>query len=442
MKVFFKKIFSGLKPTDVFTPATTAKINYISRPHLTNSLYQHFDTAGKQIIVFGYSGSGKTTLIANELKRCGKRYITSRCTKSSTYKELIYDAFDKLDVYYRKSHKSAVSTQLGVKSKTTGSGIQANYDETYERNVTPQLNADNLAQQLGKNKLYWVIEDLHQLKHEEKINIAGALKIFIDTASDYEDVKIICLGAVNSSRELIAIDPNLSTRVADFYVPLLSNDEIKTLIDNGFRLLKIYVPQNIKQQIIDLSNNIGSVAHQLCLNICTNCCIKKVKYWSKDITVDNGVFEKSVQSYIEEHSVRFKSLMDKIKASKTGRLVLSHFRDADIDGVSIDSILEKNKTLDESILEDYMKKLCSIDYDEVCRYDVDSKKFLLGNPFFQVYIKMNYKIDNPQNSRNKKSKKNKHIAIQTPMTEAQFAQYYQLLENIVRMQTAIEQMKK
>ena len=193
MKVFFKKLFSGLKPADVFTPATIAKINYILRPSLTNSLHQHFNTAGKQIIVFGYSGSGKTTLITNELKRCRKKYIISRCTKNSTYKELLYDAFDKLDGYYRKSHKSTVSTRLGAKSKMLDTGIQANYDETYERCIAPQLNADNLAKQLGENKLYWVIEDLHQLKPNEKIEIAGALKIFIDTANDYENVKIICL---------------------------------------------------------------------------------------------------------------------------------------------------------------------------------------------------------------------------------------------------------
>lgn len=441
MKVLFKKLFSGLKPADVFTPATIAKINYILRPSLTNSLYQHFNTAGKQIIVFGYSGSGKTTLITNELKRCRKKYIISRCTKNSTYKELLYDAFDKLDGYYRKSHKSTVSTRLGAKSKMLDTGIQANYDETYERCIAPQLNADNLAKQLGENKLYWVIEDLHQLKPNEKIDIAGALKIFIDTANDYENVKIICLGAVNSSRELIAIDPNLNTRVADFYVPLLSNEEIKVLIENGFRLLKINLPQHIKKQIIELSNNIGSVAHQLCLNICTNCGVKKVNYWSKNITVNDNIFTKSIQTYVEEHSVRFKSLMDKIKASKTGQLVLLHFRDADIEGVSLDSILEKNKSLDMNTLEDYMKKLCSVDYDEVCRYDVDSNKYMLGNPFFQVYIRMNYKINDRQNPK-KKTRKKQNKTIQTPMTEAQFAQYYQLLENIVKMQNAIKQMNK
>lgn len=444
MKVFFKKLFSGLKPTDVFTPATTANINYILRPHLTASLHQHFNTAGKQIIVFGYSGSGKTTLITNELKRCGKRCIISRCTKNLSYMELLHDAFDKLDGYYRKSHRSAVTTRLGIKYRTLDSGIQANYDETYERNVAPQLNADNLARQLGENKLYWVIEDLHQLKQDEKINIAGAFKIFIDTASDYGDVKIICLGAVNSSRELIAIDPNLSTRVADFYVPLLSNDEIKDLIDNGFKLLKINVPQNIKTQIIELSNNIGSVAHQLCLNICTNCRVDKVKHWSKNIMVDNDIFEKSIQNYVEEHSVRFKSLMDKIKASKTGQLVLSYFRNADIEGGSIDSIMENNRTLDREVLEDYMKKLCSIDYDEVCRYDINSKKYMLGNPFFQVYIRMYYKIDYTRslNSKSKKSRKKKHTTIQTPMTAEQFAQYYQLLENIIKIQTVINNMNK
>lgn len=442
MKVFFKKMILGLKPTDVFTPAAIAKINYISRPDLTNHLHQHFNTAGKQIIVFGYSGSGKTTLIENELKRCGKKYITSRCTRNTTYTALLLDAFDQLNGYYKKSHKNTISSNFGASAKGLKSEINSNYDETYERNVAPQLNANNLAKHLGENNLYWIIEDIHQLKVEEKIDLAGAFKIFIDTASNYENVKMICLGAVNSSRELIAIDPNLSTRIADFYVPLLSNDEIKELIDNGFKLLKINVPQQIKTQIIELSNNIGSVAHQLCLNICTNCGVEKIKPWSKTITVNDNIFTKSIQTYVEEHSVRFKSLMDKIKASKTGQHVLLHFRDADIDGISLDSILEKNKALDANILEDYMKKLCSVDYDEVCRYDVDGKKYMLGNPFFQVYIKMNYKIDNVQSPRSRKPRKKKPVTIQTPMTEAQFAKYYQLLESIIRMQTVINQMNK
>ena len=55
---------------------------------------------------------------------------------------------------------------------------------------------------------------------------------------------------------------------------------------------------------------------------------------------------------------------------------------------------------------------------------------------------MYYKIDNVQSPRSRKPRKKKPVAIQTPMTEAQFAKYYQLLESIIRMQTVINQMNK
>ena len=67
MRVLLKKLFGKIRPQDVFTPAKAATINYVKRGELISNIHHHFETDGKQIIVFGYSGSGKTTLIINEL---------------------------------------------------------------------------------------------------------------------------------------------------------------------------------------------------------------------------------------------------------------------------------------------------------------------------------------------------------------------------------------
>lgn len=110
---------------------------------------------------------------------------------------------------------------------------------------------------------------------KKKKKIADTLKIFVDNSGKYPNTRVICLGAVTSSRELIELDPNLGNRLADINVPLLCDDEISTIIWTGFKLLGVRIDDELQDRLVKLSNNIGSIAHQLCLNICTVLKIKR-----------------------------------------------------------------------------------------------------------------------------------------------------------------------
>lgn len=79
----------------------------------------------------------------------------------------------------------------------------------------------------------------------KKKKIADILKIFIDAANDYPNVKIICIGAVGSARELINLDSNLYPRITELHVPLLSGQEIKEIINQGCKLLNISMSDNL-----------------------------------------------------------------------------------------------------------------------------------------------------------------------------------------------------
>lgn len=59
------------------------------------------------------------------------------------------------------------------------------------------------------------------------------IKIFIDIANDFPQVKIICIGAVGTAKELIEFDNNLNNRVAELFVELLTEDEIASILDKG-----------------------------------------------------------------------------------------------------------------------------------------------------------------------------------------------------------------
>ena len=430
--IFIKKALGKIKAQDVFTPATAARINYVKRNELISNIHHHFETKGKQLIVFGYSGSGKTTLIINELHNLKIKYIITQCTQDTTYEQLVLNAFDKLNIYYEKNRTGKIDSSMSAEYI----GIKAQIGEcnsyVCERILPHQLTAEKLAMFLGEIQCYWIIEDLHKLNIDARRKVADTLKTFIDTANHFPKTKIICLGAINSSKDLIELDQNLNNRVADIHIPLLSNEEIRSLIQNGFNLLNITIQEEYLQQIIDLSNNIGSVAHQLCLNICHTLKVSKSCLFNK-YNINDTIIQDSIQNFVAEHSGRFKSLLDKILSNgKIGQKLIQKLGESELDGLPIDTIYKELSSFPENTIKDLLHQMCSTDYEEVLRYDDNAKKFKLVNPFFKVYVKMYFKL----NKKARKSNARKHSGNNKVLTvdlssiitdEKQFDAYYKVL---------------
>lgn len=421
-----KQFFKRTRVEEVFTPAVAAnlKLNYIERETLISQLNHFFQTAGKQIVVFGYSGSGKTTLITNELKRNKIEFIKTHCSQNTTFEELILNVFDELDVVYKKTTNCKVSSSVSAEYMKIKASIGGDRVDVYERIVPPQLTKKKLATFLGEAKCYWIIEDLHKLNEDNKRKVADTLKEFIDIAIEYPNVKVICLGALNSSKNLIELDPNLNDRVADFNVPLMTDEEIGLLIENGFHILNLSISERHKQRIISLSNNIASVAHQLCLNICHKLSYAKMRFFDVPLITDE-IIDSSIKDYINEKSGRFKSLLDRVLAIKSdrnvGRKILRMFIDVDFEGVYIGEIYKRFKSFPQDTIKEILDNLCTSKYDEAFRFDEDSNKFKLVNPFFQVYIKMYFQDES--NIAKKKKRKD--------FWNDDFKEYIEILNRII-----------
>jgi len=92
---------------------------------------------------------------------------------------------------------------------------------------------------LGKANLIWLIDDFHKIKDTEKEEFSQMLKVFSTQSKNYPSLKIICVGAERSAREVINYDPEMDGRVSELAVPLLDNNEISKIITNGFNLLNV-----------------------------------------------------------------------------------------------------------------------------------------------------------------------------------------------------------
>jgi len=442
------KLFKSYNLNEVFTPNTVAKLTYVKREVLENDLDKYISLPGKQIVIYGHSGSGKTTLLRNKLRSLKQNYIKTHCESSTTFNDLLLQAFDSLNRFYvsEKNSNSSYSISAALKSdfKIIQSSIQSSQTNSEGvkrvRIVPPQLTPEKLAFFLGEIDCVWIIEDFHKVADYEKKRIADVIKIFIDCANDYKKVKIICIGAVGTARELIELDSNLNNRVAELLVPLLTEKEIKAIIKKGAEFLNIKVESDLIEKIIYYSNNLASVTHQICYDICFDKGIRKSKIFPQDIKSES--FKIAVNSYVRKNSDTFSKLYDSIICTSYGWNILKAFEHFEKEYLSFQEIkngIPSQKRPEDEAINTYLERLTSIEFNELLRYDRNSKKYSISTPFFRAFLKMKMALEQSEikeRKRKRKNKRDKKYDIDTRnqelvIDEEFFKNYYQFLDSFI-----------
>ena len=142
--------------------------------------------------------------------------------------------------------------------------------------LPPQLTPQRLGHFFGESNSCWVLEDFHKITGENKTKIAQLMKVFMDMSVNYDELKIIAIGAVSTARQVVEYDSELSGRVSEIKVPIMDNDEIEEIINKGEKLLNIHFSIETKEKIIKYSCGSPTICHQICLNICFNVLYKSL----------------------------------------------------------------------------------------------------------------------------------------------------------------------
>lgn len=414
------KLFNRKKLKNVFTPSSIAKLTYIERKELEKDLEKFLDMPGMQIVLYGHSGCGKSTLINNKLDELKTKKITTRCDSDTTFNDIILRAFDKLDLFYNSErtnkYTSSIKSEVSAKYKEIGSLISSTTtveNGAVERRILPvQLTPQRLAEFMGEANCIWIIEDFHKVSEVEKRKIADVLKIFIDTSNEFNEskMKIICIGAVGTARELVELDTNLSTRIAEIYVPLLKECELEELIDKGFKLMNIKNVNGLKNKIIYYSNNLASICHQICYDICYNKAILKTKIFPEYVYEND--FQKSVSSYVRKNTDTFTKIYDKVCTEVAKKNLLIALINTEKEYCSEPEIQKELRRLQaystKQIMIDGLSDLCTINFEEVVRFDRNSKRYSFSSPFFQAFVKMKLALEKLENEERHVRKNRKY----------------------------------
>ncbi len=401
-----------LAAEDVYTPSTPATKTFVERSSLTNQLVDAIRTPGKQIIVFGHSGSGKTTLLLNKLEQTREFWIKSGCVRNTTLDELVLDAFDKLGPFYRKEVSYANTRKFSVSLGSEYNVIKASIDagredktsETYQRVLPPQLTLSRLISLMGEAGALWIVDDFHKLRDEEKLRFAQTLKLFVDAAADYKELKIAAIGAVDSAREVINYDSEMRNRVAEVHVPLMTPSELRKLISLGEKHLNCEFEADHKRSITEFSSGLASICHQLCLNACFATNLQMTS--SEKVVFGEEEIQAALERYIADSSDTLKEIYDKaVRRKQSGTWDNCHMiihaiaalpQDGAIHSVILNEIHKDAPKYPSGNLTTYLKQLRTDDRGEILRLDANSGKFSFANPFYRAYVQMVKEMETKQ----------------------------------------------
>lgn len=386
---------------DVFTPATPARLTFVERETINKKLVNALRTPGKQVVVYGHSGSGKTTLLINKLEQLYEAHVVSRCMRGVSFEQLLLEAFDQLSPFYiaeksseQTEHISATikAEYLGIKSQL-GVSLAKSVQQKEQRVLPPQLTPQALARFLGVAKCCWVLEDFHKADEAEKTKVSQLMKVFMDMADAYNDLKIIAIGAVDTARQVVEYDPDMRNRVAEIKVPLMTPNELGQIIAKGEHLLNIQFNPVLKKGIVHYSNGLASVCHSLCLNLCVAAGTEITN--PRPFSFSDSHMRSALSQYLDEASDSLKRVFDiafKRKRSRqydNCRVILYALAQCPSEGATYAQILKRIIRVvpeyPQGNLTLYLRELQSSDRGGIVRFDSTSRTFFFSDPIYRSF---------------------------------------------------------
>lgn len=281
----------------VFTPSSLPHATFVERPEIGARLAFHLRTRGRPISIVGPYRSGKTTLVLKMVQREFDRHIHVVCKTTSTFEQLMLEAFDDLTSYYSQGPKKQAPMTaefMGIKAllaRAPGNGDR-------QPKLPAQLTSRALASFAAAANAPWVIDDTHKLPRIEINKVAEAMREWQTLVLDAGTPKMVVIGSEQLTTSLpellVAAAPDLQQRLASLTLPLMTHDELADLIAHGAKALNVDFAA-VADQIIHYSYGFPGVCQDLCAHVCNAAGVRTAPTRSVSLTVDH------LQNALQEH---------------------------------------------------------------------------------------------------------------------------------------------
>lgn len=273
----------------VFRTTGHPTITYVSREsgHYESRLNGYLDEKGQLCLITGPSKTGKSTLYQRVLSDRGQIPLVVQCTASKKCNDIWSEALASVNFEQVKSSgttstsKISGTVDLGVKfswkwlAEVTGrfsGSVGQDVSETVLRDrFLAGPSPDLLIPILKKTNLVLIIEDFHYLNEDEKILLFQQWKRFVDS-----EVTILILGTTHRSIDIAASNKDLIGRTAQIDIAQWESDDLKKIINQGLKFLKIDISPSAIDKICVEAVGLPIIVQQVCLQILQDMKIQEI----------------------------------------------------------------------------------------------------------------------------------------------------------------------
>jgi Cdc6-like AAA superfamily ATPase len=243
---------------------------------------------GAHGILYGERGVGKTS-VSNIVRLILKKYSVAKCSCDSndSFSSLWKKVFEEIFIPHEIYDKS-----IGFKSN-----IKAIRKENYRlADILGeiQLTAQNVIKYLNYSPkpLVIIIDEFDRLPPNfDKRLFADTIKNISDNSPD---ITFMIVGVGDSVAELIGEHASIERNLKQIHLPVMTNEELMSIIDTGLKELKMKMDHVVKQNIVEFSCGYPHYTHLLAYNSC------KISIVNGKLTVNENHFNKAVEVSIKE----------------------------------------------------------------------------------------------------------------------------------------------
>jgi Cdc6-like AAA superfamily ATPase len=399
-------------PERVFTPNAIATSAMFARrnepdragnPGLQDRVIESLQQPGTQLRVFGETGVGKTSLVAFAAAETDRKLLTVECRSSQDFTDLIEQAISKiqgvrLTSYVKHRSESAELAAEGkvpflasITGKVTG---HAGRDRTFE--IVQKSPVDLLIDLMSDDGYTLLVLDNFQniVDQGTRTEIAQMMEVLSDRSSSTGDLKLVVVGIAEDAQTLLTPSPSVRRRTVDVGVPGMPDDEIRAILETGFRLLELKVDQGLLDYLVFYTDGFPFFAHTLGLNVARVARRAKVSVVSA-MHLAAGL-HRTLNEVDETYATRIRMAVGKGDRAQPKNQILQLLAQSTQRTWTCQSVVEiweRGTKRDSSrlpIVETAMAALITHDHGAVLTRDETSTphRYRFSDPYFRAYLRL------------------------------------------------------
>ncbi|MFO8126902.1 hypothetical protein [Yoonia sp.] len=311
---------SKQKTDDVYGVSRDIPLNYVVRENVDGKLINDL-TLDKHVIIYGSSKQGKTSLRKHCLDE--DDYILVQCQNRWGLEKLadaiLKEAGFKVEISEQRTveNKQKIIAKVSAKLKTLGfAETQSELEANIERGITTSklmqpIELDpsdpndlvNALEAIGFDK-YIVLEDFHYLPQDTQEGYA----FFLKTVHERSNICFIVVAVWREENRLILLNGDLSGRVVSVDADEWTPEELRTVIEDGEKLLNIRFEEDFKVELIQKSLGSVYIVQDSCLRACKVASVHRTEDQLATLKLDRNA-ESFISEVVAESGPRYSAFL-------------------------------------------------------------------------------------------------------------------------------------